>query len=104
MSEEALVNAYHSMYQRIKALKIPVVQSDDPESLEAVGSHALELAEIMDAYFLELGRELELNAPCKIGMRCFTRVFTNAVEGFADFEARRAADILREELAEEEWK
>jgi hypothetical protein len=92
------------MQAAIEALELPHIRRGDPDSLEAIGSYALEFARIIDEYFLVLGQELENNAPCKIGMKCFTNTFTRAVEGSADFEARRAADILREELAEEEWK
>jgi hypothetical protein len=73
-----------------------------PDDLSYVGEHIVAFAKTGDAYLKVLGEELQRNATaeCKVDMTCFQRAFESATAGLADFEARRAADILSDERAE----
>lgn len=94
-SSQAIISAFCDMRIALAALDIPEMPVErGARHLEAIGGHLFDLAKAVDTYITVLGEELDRNSPCKVDQTCFRDLLADAIEGFADFEARRSADIL----------
>ena len=82
--------------------KLAVVQPNrivggyaDEADLEARAAHLMDIARIVDAYILALGRDVKETTSQSIDLSDFTDQVTAALEGNATFQLSRAAECLR---------
>ena len=67
----------------------------DEVDLEMRATHLMDLAHIVDAYILALGRDVQENTSQSIELADFTDQVTAALEGNATFQLSRAAQRIR---------
>lgn len=96
----AIKEAWDTMLNELKSIDPPSIPRDvQPYDLERVGIHLLtELAPIVDSYIRVCGQELDRNSSCRVDLRCFVDQLGTALEGNADYEARRCSDVLADEI------
>jgi len=68
----------------------------DEVDLEMRATHLMDLARIVDAYILALGRDVKDNSAQPINLADFTDQLCMALEGNATFQLARAAQAVRE--------
>jgi hypothetical protein len=99
MSNNFFEIARRDLVAALAAMPVPNPYESFPSarSHEEVGEHIHHVARIVDTWLHKIGVEIKSNSTAGIDMRCFVGVFADTVEGFACFEATRAAEIVREE-------
>lgn len=99
----SIINAHSDLVAKLAALKpraIPVFP--EPEDfMERVG-HMREIALAVDTYILALGRECQENVRGTFDLSLFVAPLTNAIDGNSLYEIKCAAEVLADEMAEEE--
>ena len=68
----------------------------DEVDLEMRATHLMDLARIVDAYILALGRDVQDNSSQPIDLADFTDQLCAALEGNAAFQLSRAAQSVRD--------
>lgn len=92
--------AHELMLAKLCALNPPrLTVSPEPDQFEAVSEYLLDVARIVDAMILEVGRDVKSNASRNIDLRYFDNVLRDGLEGFAVYSITEEIEALKEERA-----
>jgi len=100
MHPRPIKQAHELMLAKLCALRPPhITVNPDPEEFQATQEYLLNVARIVDAMIIEVGREVQSNSSLRIDLKLFENVLTDALEGFAVYEIEREIDDMKEERA-----
>jgi hypothetical protein len=90
--------ARRKLISALAAIKAPTIGSwPTPDDFGAVKDHIAEVAALADIWLRSVGQEIESNAHINVNTKLFESAFSDATEGWCEFECQRLADDLREE-------
>jgi hypothetical protein len=98
MPSDPAVQAHDVLVKKITAVPPNRIVGGyaDEADLETRASHLLNIARIVDAYILALGRDVKENIAHAIDLEDFTDQVIGAVEGNATYQLSRMAQRMRE--------
>lgn len=98
LAPQTVESSFHMLIARIVSLRPPrIVGEPDGDDLRGVSNHMVEIADAVDAYFEQIGRMVQSNAPVKIEQKLFRDPCFQAIAGNAIFEIARVAEALDQE-------
>lgn len=95
--------AHDEMVRRLSGFTVPWINNAVPstDEFEAIRTYLTDVARIVDACILEVGREVSANATTNVNLKLFTNVLDDALTGEALFEIERVVEVMREDAMDD---